>query len=98
MDSVDSVNGRNKRTCRKLDSLCTGKSGRDRLLGEDTHVAVVEKAPHMNEEELMLVFVKVVRWQHLCEMGLSRVVQRSMIIMVVVVVGNGFCSCDHFFA
>ena len=29
LDNVDSVNGRNKRTCRKLDSLCTRKSERD---------------------------------------------------------------------
>jgi len=40
LDSVDSVNGRNKRTCKKLDS-----------------VAVVESAPQMNEE-LMVVFTR----------------------------------------
>jgi hypothetical protein len=47
------------------------------FLSEDTHVAVVEKAPHMNEEELMLVFAEVVRWEHLCEMGLSVSVNKS---------------------
>jgi hypothetical protein len=76
LDNVDNVNGRNKRTCRKLDSLCTRKSRRDQLLrDEDTHVAMVEKAPHRNEE-LMVVSAKEVRCQYLC-VGLSVSVNKS---------------------
>jgi hypothetical protein len=40
----------------------------------------------MNEEELMLVLTEVVRWQHLCEMGLSvsaRVVHGSLLLWVL---------------
>jgi hypothetical protein len=57
LDKVDSVNGRNKRTCKKLDSLCNWDVRTGLLLSEDTHVAVVESAPQMNEE-LMEVFAR----------------------------------------
>jgi len=46
LDNVDSVKGRNRRTCKKL-----------------ANVAVLERAPHINEE-LMVVFVKEGRCQH----------------------------------
>lgn len=59
MDSVDSVNGRNRRTCKKLDNLKEVRMG-PTFSKEDTHVAVLERAPHKNEE-LMVVFAKEVR-------------------------------------
>ena len=58
---------------------------------EDTYVAVVERAPHMNEE-LMVVFAKEVKRQHLCEVELSPSLSPQRIVhgsVVAVAVGRG---------
>ena len=89
LDKVDSVNGRNKRTCKKLDSLCNWDVRTGLLLSEDTHVAVVESAPQMNEE-LMEVFARdetCVSWGYL-SLHTDNGYYGSSII-VVVAVGKG---------
>jgi len=67
LDNVDSVNGRNKRTCKKLDNLALGSQMGVVGCEEDTHVAVLERAPQKNEE-VMVVFAKEVQYQ---QVGLS---------------------------
>jgi hypothetical protein len=62
LDNVDSVNGRNKRTCKKLDNLVLGSQMGPTGCEEDTYVAVLERAPQKNEE-VMVVFAKGVQCQ-----------------------------------
>ena len=59
LDNVDSVNGRNKRTCKKLDNLAFGSQMGPPGSEVETYVAVLERAPQKNEEVMVEIAKEV---------------------------------------